>query len=426
MNDHSTSNEAASAVRQETRISTGSRRSFLEKLTLALGAPIVFRGNLTEAIFPSALAQAAGLEGLPEYKSELTLLSDRPLNAETPAHLLDPDITPNSLHFVRNNGLIPERARTRDLSDWRFQIDGEVNTPKTWSLDSLKSGFENVSAQITIECGGNGRAGYHPPASGNQWTLGAVGCAQYRGVRLADVLNACGVKRSAVYIGYYSEDLHLSRDPERLPISRGVPIEKALDPHTLLVWEMNGEPLPAEHGFPLRLICPGWPGSTSGKWLKRIWVRDQVHDGPKMTGSSYRVPRHPVAAGTEVPSEDMEIITEMPVKSLITSPRTGGQSGLGSSLEVRGHAWSGTGQISQVDVSYDFGSTWERARLQPAPNRYAWQRWSIDLTFPSEGYYEVWARATDSAGQAQPMIVPGWNPKGYLNNAMHRIAVKVG
>jgi sulfite oxidase len=311
------------------------------------------------------------------------------------------------------------------LRGWSLQIDGEVRRELKFSMSELKSCFKKVKKALLIECGGNGRAGYNPPAKGNQWTLGAVGCAEYEGVRLRDVLDAAGVKDSAVYIGYYGEDLHLSRDPDKEPISRGVPIAKALDEHTILAWQMNGEPLPAYHGFPLRLICPGWPASTGGKWLKRIWVRDQVHDGTKMTGTAYRVPRHPVAPGTVVPDEDMEIIHEMPVKSIITRPGTGITNPLAATLQLRGHAWSGWGEVKAMHVSIDFGATWISAELKAPRNAYAWQRWNAAVKFPKQGYYEVWARATDNRGQMQPMLVPGWNPKGYLNNAMQRIAVKV-
>ena len=402
------------------------KRQFMRQLVAGLSAPIVFLDKLPAGLIPTAIAQeAAALDQIPEYKRQLTILNDRPLNAETPAHLLDDDVTPNHLHFVRNNGHIPERAKTRNIEQWTLRIDGEVTRSRRFSLAELQSEFENHEAQITIECAGNGRAGYYPNASGNQWTLGAVGCAKYRGIRLADVLKSLGVKDSAVYIGYYGEDPHLSRDPNRSPISRGVPIKKALDSHTLLVWEMNGAPLPAEHGFPLSLICPGWPGSTCGKWLNRIWVRDQVHDGTKMTGSSYRTPEHPVAPGDTVAESDMKVITVMPVKSLITFPKTGITSPHENPFEVRGHAWSGAGEIDRVDVTFDFGATWQTTRLAPPRNHFAWQRWSTTLQFPRKGYYEIWARATDRQGKSQPMIVPGWNPKGYLNNAMHRIAVKV-
>jgi len=170
---------------------------------------------------------------------------------------------------------------------------------------------------------------------------------------------------------------------------------------------------------------PGWPGSCSQKWLKRIWLRDQVHDGPKMTGTAYRVPGHPVAPGTDVPKEDFEIIQAMPVKSLITNPQSGMTLSDGSrEVEIRGHAWAGDDQVDAVDLSIDFGTTWIRAELAAPRNPYAWQRFSKKVSFPKTGYYEVWARATDSQGRSQPFAI-AWNPKGYLNNSMHRVSVTV-
>jgi sulfite oxidase len=184
---------------------------------------------------------------------------------------------------------------------------------------------------------------------------------------------------------------------------------------------MNSEPLPHLHGFPLRIVTPGWPASASPKWLKKIWVRDRIHDGQKM--SSYRVPKFPVKPGSHVSAEDMAIIESMPVKSLITNPQTGGSIPQGNSFDIRGHAWAGDRYVKEVQVSYDFGATWKKANLDNPINQYAWQNWKISIQLPKKGYYEVWARATDSEGVMQPMVVPGWNPKGYLNNAMHRIAV---
>ncbi len=204
-----------------------------------------------------------------------------------------------------------------------------------------------------------------------------------------------------------------------------MPIAKALDDHTLLAWEMNGEPLPAQHGFPLRLVAPGWPASVSGKWLRRLWIRDRVHDGPKMTGYSYRVPVHPVAPGTEVPASDMRIIEAMPVKSIITRPATGIRHPAAMGLSLRGHAWCGDGPVEAVHLSFDFGVSWITTSLAAPANPFAWQQWSGELRFPTRGYFEVFARATDHAGRLQPMVIPGWNPRGYLNNAMHRIAVHV-
>lgn len=398
------------------------RRAFLKTTGLtALGAyvgmNIPFEGNLM------ALAQGISEEDIMNGKDGLILLNDRPINAETPAHLLDDDVTPYKHFFVRNNGGIPDTALKMDSEGWTLTIDGEVDTPLELTLADLKEKFEVITQRLVVECGGNGRAYFNPGASGNQWTTGAVGCADWTGVRLRDVLNAAGVKASAVYTGHYGNDPHLSGDSEKDAISRGVPIEKAMAEGGMIAWEMNGEPIPALHGFPLRVINPGYPGSTSQKYLTRIWVRDQVHDGAKMTGYSYRLPGHPVAPGTEVPEEDMVIMTELPVKSLITFPQTGTQIPAGQASEVRGHAWAGNGDIASVDVSIDFGQTWMAAKLEPAKNKFAWQRFRADVTLPESGYYEVWARATDMNGVAQPPVVPGWNPRGYGNNMQHRIAL---
>jgi DMSO/TMAO reductase YedYZ molybdopterin-dependent catalytic subunit len=363
-----------------------------------------------------ALAETGAIPG----KDGLTVYNDRPVNAETPAHLLDDRITPIERHFIRNNGIVPENT---SAEGWTFKVDGEVDKPLEMSIDELKSRFEVVTEQLTLECGGNGRAFFDPPASGNQWTYGAVGASEWTGVRLADVLKAAGVKDSAVYTGHYGADTHLSGDPDKLPISRGVPIEKAMNPHNLVAFAMNGQDIHPMNGAPLRLVIPGWPGSCSQKWVTRVQVRDVVHDGPKMTGTSYRVPDRPVAPGEEVPKEDFVIIEAMPVKSLITSPETGREIGE-RTLEVRGHAWAGDDRVAAVHVSNDFGATWMEAELEDPANPYAWQHWKAKVDFPEAGYYEVWARATSDKGVSQPFAI-AWNPKGYLNNSMHRIAVRV-
>jgi DMSO/TMAO reductase YedYZ molybdopterin-dependent catalytic subunit len=294
----------------------------------------------------------------------------------------------------------------------------------TLGIEELKSKFEVVSRDLVIECGGNGRAAFDPPAKGNQWTLGAVACSRWTGVRLADVLKAAGVKDNVIYTAHVGADSHLSGKPGKLSLSRGVPIAKAMDPNNLIAFGQNGADLHPMNGAPLRLVVPGWPGSCSQKWLKRIYLRDIVHDGPKMTGKAYRVPGHPVSAGTKVPKSDFQIIEAMPVKSLITSHETGLRLTGKNSMTVGGHAWAGDNVVSAVDVSIDFGATWIKADLKAPVNAYAWQRFSADLTFPTTGYYEVWARATDDAGRGQPFGI-AWNPKGYLNNSMHRISVTV-
>jgi len=243
---------------------------------------------------------------------------------------------------------------------------------------------------------------------------------------LRDILNQAKLKSSALYTAYYGHDTHLSGDLKKVVISRGTPIPKALEATTMIVHTMNGKPLPKIHGYPARLICPGYPGSASGKWLKKITIRNQVHDGPKMTGYAYRVPKFPVEPGTEVAKKDMDIIENMPVKSLITFPKSGIKTNQKQNFEVRGFAWTGEKEIAAVDITNDFGQTWVKTDLKKPANSFSWQRWAAKINFPQKGYYEIWARATDSTGKMQPMVVPGWNPKGYLNNAMPRIAVTVG
>ena len=398
------------------------RRGFLRGAGLAsmgalIGTAIPFHRNMPAGFIPEALAaNPMKIQG----KDGLTILNDRPVNAETPAHLLNDDVTPTARHFIRNNGNMPD---SMDAGSWKLQVDGLVNNPMTLSISDLKEKFEVVTERLVIECGGNGRAAFKPPARGNQWTLGAVACSEWTGVRLTDVLKAAGVKKNVIYTAHEGADTHLSGKEGKLSLSRGVPIDKAMNPHNLIAFGMNGKEIHPMNGAPLRLVVPGWPGSCSQKWLKRIWLRDVVHDGPKMTGTAYRVPGHPVSAGEKVPKEDFEIIQAMPVKSLITTPQTG-LTISERSMSVGGHAWAGDNAVAQVDVSIDFGATWSKADLKAPHNPFAWQRWSADIKFPKSGYYEVWARATDDQGRGQPFAI-AWNPKGYLNNSMHRISVRV-
>ncbi|MEY2904604.1 MAG: hypothetical protein RJA52_620 [Bacteroidota bacterium] len=392
-----------------------SRRKFFKQ-----GSALLL-GSAISTWFPGPLA----FPKFPEKHPDLIVLGDRPVNMETPAHLLNDSFTPNELFFVRNNGITPD-ITSADVSAWTLTIDGEsVIKPVKFKLSELQKKFEVVTLAITLECGGNGRKEFYPPTEGNQWEVGAVGCARWTGVRLKDVLTSVGLKSNAKYIGYYGIDKHLSGDSKKTSISRGVPIEKALEPESLIAWEMNGTKIPILNGYPLRLVIGGYPASVSGKWLQRISVRDRIHDGSKMEAPSYRVPCKPVAPGENVPNENMCIIQNMPVKSLITYPRTGAILSLGKTLSIQGHAWSGSGNITQVEYSIDFGSTWKKCNLKSPVNKFAWQDFSAEIKFPSQGYFEIWAKATDSLGISQPMVIPSWNPKGYLNNACHRIAVKI-
>jgi len=403
------------------------RRNFVKKtllgtITTVFGLDIVYGALLPEGYDLLALQNPDPFKMF-DIDTGMEVLNDKPWNIEAKAHMLDDKITPNKFMFIRNNGLIPENI---DIKNWKLTIDGEsVKQSKSFTIAELKSKFQEHTYQLTIECGGNGRSEFDPPAKGNQWTVGAVSCASWTGVRLKDVLSDCGIKEDAVYIGYHAADVHLSLDPKKEPISRGAPMSKALEEETLIAYKMNGKDIPLAHGYPLRLVAGGWPASVSGKWVNRISIRNIIHDGEKMTGSSYKVPCYPVAAGEIVKDEDMCIIESMPVKSLITYPKSGATIKEGTKLNIRGHAWAGDLEVKEMEYSINFGSTWKNCSIEKPINRLAWQHFSATLDFPKKGYYEVWARATDSRGIAQPMLLPGWNPKGYLNNACHRIAIKV-
>lgn len=403
------------------------RRKFIGSAALAamagtIGTEIVFGMNLSKGYVPLALQDPNPFDLFNKDK-EMVVLNDKPWNMEAQAHILDDKVTPNKYIFIRNNGLVPENI---DVNNWTLTIDGEsVNQKKTYTLAELKSKFDQHTYQLTLECGGNGRSEYNPPAKGNQWTIGAVFCAKWTGVRLRDILEDTGIKNDAVYVGYHAADQHLSKDPTKEPISRGVPMAKALQDETLLAFQMNGEDIPLVHGYPLRLIAGGWPASASGKWIQRISIRNKVHDGTKMRGKSYRVPCNPVAPGEKVKDEDMCIIESMPVKSLITYPKTGAMISEKKKLNIRGHSWAGELNVSKMEFSIDFGATWKECTLEKPENRLAWQHFSAHVEFPKKGYYEIWSRATDTEGITQPMLIPGWNPKGYLNNACQRIAIKV-
>jgi sulfite oxidase len=410
--------------------------SGLAAMSAAVGGAIPYAANMPGGLIPAALAQekavpeksapAKGPQRLkfPGKDEGLVVLGDRPLVAETPESLLDDDTTPTAKFFIRNNANVPEPVK--DPDSWKFTIDGEVNQKLELTLGELKKRFRPVTRRLVLECGGNGRSYFTPTARGNQWANGGAGCAEWTGVRLADVIRAAGLKGSAVFTGHYGIDGSLS-DPNRPAISRGVPIRKAIDQNNLLVWAMNGEPLPNVHGGPLRLVIPGWPASVSSKWLTRIWVRDKVHDGPGMGGTSYRVAIKPMIPGGKPDESNFRDLESMPVRSIITSPANGTKLANNvRELNLRGAAWGGDIPVRRVDVSVDYGATWRPAQLQAAKNRYDWRRWTATVRVPSEGYYEIWTRATDQRGAMQPHVAGNWNPQGYGANPLHRIAVLIG
>ena len=390
--------------------------------TLPLGAALAQSASTTGPAAPAPAAPKGPKLLDMAGKAKLAILGDKPLVAETQSHLLDDPVTPTDKLFVRNNGQVP--TISGDAKAWKIKIDGEVNTPLEITLGELMTRFPNVTLKLMLECGGNGRSFFTPEARGNQWTNGGAGCAEWTGVRLADVLKSVGLKPSAVYTAHYGADPTLAGDTDKPSISRGMRLEKAMEPHTLIAFKLNGQDLPLIHGGPVRLIVPGWAGSLSHKWLTRIWIRDKEHDGPGMGGFSYRVPKKPIVPGSKGDDKDMAILESMPVRSIITFPADGTRLA-SHKLDLRGHAWAGDNEIKSVDVSIDYGITWKPAKVDAAPNRFAWQRFSTSIDLPSSGYYEVWARATDSKGVSQPFHAANWNPQGYGGNPINHIRVLV-
>lgn len=396
-------------------------------LGAAVRGRVPFAAAMPAGLLPAALARPIAGPGLLEMpgKAPLVVLGGRPLVAETPEHLLDDEVTPTERVFIRNNGLLPEPP-AGDGKAWTLRVDGEVNTPLQLTVGELESRFPLVTLALQMECGGNGRAYFMPETRGNQWTNGAISNARWTGVRLRDVLQAAGLKPSAVHTGHYGADPHLSGATDRPSISRGVPIAKAMEEHTLIATRMNGQTIPLIHGAPLRLIVPGWPGSVSAKWLTRIWVRDCEHDGPGMGGTAYRVPVRSIIPGSHDSGVSFRNLESMPVRSILTNVRHGTRLPAGTrALDIRGFAWAGEKQVRAVDASADFGATWSSMEVKAPANKYAWQRWSGRVALPGPGYYEVWYRATDSDGAMQTLGAGNWNPQGYGGNPITRIAVLV-
>lgn len=343
--------------------------------------------------------------------------SERPLTGSLPAHEHDFDITPNDRMFVRDNLLIPDI----DFKAHRIKITGLVGKELEFSMDELYKAFQGVTIQGMLECAGSGRSAYAPRASGTPWlATGGMGCPRWSGVRLADVLKAAGLKPGAAHVAGQGGDPGMVASAA--PVIRSIPMSKAMEPNTLIAWAMNEKPLPRVHGYPLRLVVPGWVGSASTKWLHTLTVLDAPFKGTYMN-SSYVVPKAPVEPGQKMPAETVS--TEAwPVKSMITSPAPNARLKAGVRATLRGSAWVGEGEVERVEVSLDEGKSWQRAQLARAEGKYAWRRFTYDFTPAHAGYTTLLARAWDSAGNVQPAI-PAWNPLGYFWNGWHRVGVVV-
>jgi DMSO/TMAO reductase YedYZ molybdopterin-dependent catalytic subunit len=345
---------------------------------------------------------------------KLIVRSRNPQDLETPPELMETWITPNDVFYVRSHMYTPKV----EINDWRLQIDGAVGHPLTLTLDDLKK-FPQSMQVVTLECSGNGRAFYDPPMAGAQWEKGAVGNAKWTGARLSDVLNHAGVKPDGKFLTVDGADKPMAKMPDFI---RSVPIEKAMHPDTLLAYQMNGESIPISHGYPLRMIVPGWTGNNNVKWVTHITLTDKVDEGFFMK-TAYKKPSVSVAPGSTVDPSLMVSLTGLAVKSTITSPKNGTQFKRGP-VAARGVAYAGEADIVAVDVSTDLGRTWNQATLGKDRARYAWRLWEYRWDATEPGSLLIMSRARDSAGRVQPMV-QDWNPSGYLWNAVDRVRVNV-
>lgn len=348
-------------------------------------------------------------------KDKLLARSVRPPDFETPVALLDSYITPIEHFYVRSHLPVPAQL---DAAAWTLKVGGEVNSPISLSIDEIKK-LPAVTITMTLECAGNGRAFFDPAVAGIQWEKGAVGTARFTGARLSDVLKRVGVKSTARNVEMHAADRPLGTMPAFV---RQVPMAKAMHPDTLLAYDMNGQPIPAVHGFPLRAIVPGWEGAYSVKWLTTLNVLDKDSDS-FWVATGYRYPTKRVAPGAAVDAKDMAPLVGLAVKSLITKPAAGASLPAGR-IAVGGFAWAGENDVTKVDVSIDNGATWQAARLSGEQAKYAWRRFEYEFAAAKPESVLILSRATDSKGNIQP-AVSQWNPSGYLWNQYDSVRIEV-
>lgn len=320
--------------------------------------------------------------------------------------------------FVRSHMSVPKV----DLGQWRLKIDGHVSNALEFTMEDLRR-MPSLELIGVLECAGNGRSFYEPPVAGLQWGSGAVGNARWRGVRLADLLQRAVVRPGAAEILFDGADAPIGTMQD---FQRSIPVKKALHASTILAYEMNGETLPVKHGFPLRVVVPGWAGACWTKWVTAVRVLNEESRGFWMR-SAYLHPGKPVTPGTVVPPDAMASVTSLRVKSVIGFPANEASVDLGKSYVVRGAAWTGDtgGRVTGVDVSVDQGRTWKPSRLTGPATPFGWRLWEFSWTPQEERRYTLLARARDSGGDVQPMVQE-WNPSGYLWNVIARVDVNVG
>jgi sulfite oxidase len=352
-------------------------------------------------------------------RDDMIVYEDEPFNAETGmASLLERPVTACDAFYVRSHGAVPEA----DHDGWRLRVDGAVERPLSLSLETLHEAFRERHVTATLQCAGNRRAGLiaiRDIPGEAPWGPGATGTAVWSGVALADVLELAGPRAEAAHVGFVGADMCPEAKPAQ-EFGGSIPLDKAQRPEVLLAWAMNGEPLPAVHGAPLRVVVPGYIGARSVKWLERIELRSEPWAG-YFQRVVYRL-----LAEDEEPATDRGIALGLiALNSAVLAPADGATVAAGP-VRVSGYAFAGGDRsVQRVDVSTDHGGSWSRAELREDLGRWAWRQWEITLTL-EPGEHEIMVRAWDSSAATQPEDEAAlWNPKGYVNNARPRIRVRV-
>jgi sulfite oxidase len=358
--------------------------------------------------------------GLWGKRDDMVVHEREPFNAEPlPAALAEAMLTDVASFYSRNHGPIPRL----DESAFRLTIGGMVRQELQLSLPQLRSDFQSHSLTATLQCAGNRRAGLikvRDIPGEDPWGSGATSNAEWTGVRLADILKSAGLFPAAAHVSFFAPDVSQLASPAQ-PYGGSIPVAKALGEEVLLAWAMNGEPLTAAHGAPLRVVVPGYIGARSVKWVQRVNVQAEPSDN-YFQATAYRLlpaEADPTLAG---PGDGLSL-SSVALNSAILKPANGEHLPAGA-VEVVGYAFAGDDRrIARVDVSLDGGVTWAQAHLDDQPSPWAWCQWRTTVHIP-EGTTEITARAWDSSGAAQPESAAHlWNPKGYINNSWDRITV---
>jgi sulfite oxidase len=401
----------------------GSSEELLMNLPLWLSRREALRllgaGGALAALGPAACSGPAPSSEADFGPHELLAKQQDPYNAEPRADtLVGSWVTPRRYFYVRSHGAVPRI----DPAEYRLRVEGMVAEPQELSYSQLESAYPRSTAPATLQCAGNRRSEHHrsKPVGGVLWDQAAIGNAEWTGPRLGDLLRKARVAPGARYVWFEALDEPVVKG-EKMHFGASIPLEKALSPETLVALEMNGRPLTAEHGFPARMMVPGYVGARSVKWVHRIVVSDRPTDN-YFSARDYKM-FPPDVSAEKAKWEEQEPILESAVNSAICSPRDGEQVPAGR-LPVRGYAQApGRRTIARVEVSSDQGGSWVGARLLGSLAPFAWRLWEAELSLrPGPGV--LWVRATDSEGGTQPQTAP-WNFKGYLYNGWHRVSVQV-